>query len=480
MSLEDKKITKINKIILTKEQKHQRYLEKMKILNPQKINLINVWKKYPKKLFWMLVSAFLYNIAITVFLKKAATIASGTSSLSQIITFTAPSTAQFYGLFYVLVNLPLMFIYWRLNPRTFMVITYYWMFFQLIVQCIFIEYQGRASNPIVNFINQRINLYDPIGQTFTNNGLTYKFYWDPYGFDTRVLNYINNGNFEKIFKYALSISTKTDFVGKPLQGDDLAIAKYLANLFKTNDLKMVFDNAKLIFKEANSLSLADIPKLLTGIGLDGGQNTKIYGIYNGQNWPILIYAILGGIMEGLASIVAWKQRGSIGGTSVISNYIAYKNKKPVGTVFLMVAICFSSCSTIVIGSLEYTRNIIGHTWDFSEFLVRIMGTAIYLLVFSMLVNKFYPKYKKVKIDIYTTKPELVAERFKQIGYVHSFNVFNGFGGYNHQDFGKIETIALYLEKESILEEVRSVDKKAWISISNIHGLIGSFDTSYVD
>lgn len=59
----------------------------------------------------MLVSAFLYNIAITVFLKKAATIASGTSSLSQIITFTAPATAQFYGLFYVLVNLPLMFIY---------------------------------------------------------------------------------------------------------------------------------------------------------------------------------------------------------------------------------------------------------------------------------------------------------------------------------------------------------------------------------
>lgn len=75
--------------------------------------------------------------------------------------------------------------------------------------------------------------------------------------------------------------------------DDLAIAKYLANLFKTNDLKMVFDNAKLIFKETSSLSLANIPSLLTGIDLKGGQNTKIYGIYNGQNWPILIYAILG-------------------------------------------------------------------------------------------------------------------------------------------------------------------------------------------
>jgi hypothetical protein len=68
-----------------------------------------------------------------------------------------------------------------------------------------------------------------------------------------------------------------------LSRDDLAIAKYLANLFKTNDLKMVFDNAKLIFEKSNSLSLANIPSLLTGIDLVGGKNTKIYGIYNGQN-----------------------------------------------------------------------------------------------------------------------------------------------------------------------------------------------------
>ncbi|SYV90335.1 Uncharacterised protein, partial [Metamycoplasma alkalescens] len=60
----------------------------------------------------MLLSSFLYNIGLTIFLKKAATIASGTSSLSQIITFTAPATAQFFGLFYVLVNLPLMFAFW--------------------------------------------------------------------------------------------------------------------------------------------------------------------------------------------------------------------------------------------------------------------------------------------------------------------------------------------------------------------------------
>ncbi|CRH45767.1 Uncharacterised protein [Mycoplasmopsis arginini] len=78
----------------------------------------------------------------------------------------------------------------------------------------------------------------------------------------------------------------------------------------------------------------------------------------------------------------------------------------------------------------------------------------------MLVNKFYPKYKKVKIEIYTKHPELIAEQFKKIGYVHPFNIFNGVGGFSHNEFGKIETVALFLERELILEEVKKVDKTA--------------------
>lgn len=464
---------KVKKEILTKEQKIKRNAERMKILNPQKVNLFNIWKKYPKKVIWMFVSAFLYNVALTVFLKKAATIASGTSSLAQIITFTAPSTAQFYGLFYVLVNLPLMFMFWRMNPRMFMVLTYYWMLFQVIIQCIFIEYSGRGSNPIVNFINQRITIYNPVGHV-VDNGKPVWFYWDPFGIDMRILPQITRDNYSQVFENAINLSNGKSIVGNVSKESEL-LSKYLANLFTGKDLTLISQNVAQLFKENKSLTSLASDNIVHVL-----KNTKLYGVYNGENWPVLVYAILGGAAEGFASIVAWRQRGSIGGTSVISNYIAYKNKKPVGNVFLMVAICFSSFSTLVIGSLEFTGNIRGHVWNFDEFLVRIMGTIVYLLVFSMLVNKFYPKYKKVKIDIYTKRPELVAERFKKIGYIHSFNIFNGVGGFSHNEFGKIETVALYLERDQILDEVKRVDKDAWITISNIHGLIGEFDTSYVD
>lgn len=383
-NLEQKKSAK-------KELRKKQNEEFQKTLNPYNVNLLNIWKKFPKKVLWMFVSAFLYNIAIAVFLKKAATIASGTSSLSQIITFLAPSTEQFYGLFYVLVNLPLMFIFWRKNPRMFMVLTYYWMFFQIIVQLIFIDYN--KANPIVKFINESLSIYNPNGKGS---------YWDPYGKEI--------------------IDTKLGTINLTQKGP----------------------------------------------------------IWNRATWPVLIYAALGGICEGFASVIAWRQRGSIGGTSVISNYIAYKNKKPVGNVFLIVALCFSSFSTIVIGSLEAAGKISKHPWRSEQFIVRVMGTFVYLFLFTIIVNKFYPKYKKVKIEIYSDKIEWIVEHFKKIGYIHAFNIFYGISGFKHHDLGKIETIALYLEKEYIFEQIKSIDTHAWICTSNIHDLNGHFDTSTVD
>ncbi|ENY68506.1 Hypothetical protein, putative transmembrane protein [Metamycoplasma auris 15026] len=466
----DKKIAKKK---LSLEEKKRLKEERIAALNPLQVNILNIWKKYPKKIFWMFVSAFLYNIALTVFLKKAATIASGTSSLSQIITFTAPTTAQYYGLFYVLVNLPLMFAFWRLNPRMFMVVTYYWMIFQVIVQIVFVEYAGRGSNPIVNFINQKISLYNPIGQA--------KYYWDPFGLDTRIVTkmYAESDNLKNIINVIKSNSNE-GINNLSLAGKE--IVTYFKNQFNQTDLKAVISNLENILdslKEGQTIHSIQINQLIPLL-LNGETKTKFYGVYNGQNWPVIVYAFLGGIAEGFASIVAWRQRGSIGGASVISNYIAYKNKKPVGNAFLLVSICFSAFSTIVVGSLEYTKNITGHVWDSSLFLMRILGTIAYLFIFTFLVNKFYPKYKKVKIEIYSKYPELIAEQFKKINYVHPFNIFNGVGGFSHNEFGKIETVALFFERDIILEQVKKVDKSAWITISNIHNISGEFDTSFVD
>ncbi|RMA77597.1 uncharacterized membrane-anchored protein YitT (DUF2179 family) [Metamycoplasma subdolum] len=385
-----------NKELAQKQQekleRRKRNLEIQRNNNPLNVNILNIWKKNPKKIMWMFISALLYNLALTVFLKKAATIATGTSSFAQLITFLGPSSFEtFYGFFYVLVNLPLMFIFWKANPRLFMVLTFWWMFFQCSIQCIFIDYTGNG-NPITDFLNTYISVYRP---------------------ETPSGNYTFNGEVIKI--------------------------KYWS----------VYTNSK-------------------------------GGYYDGQNWPILIYAFLGGIFEASSSVLAWRARGSIGGTSIISNYFALKKKKAVGNVLFFVALVFSAFSIIVLGSLEAAGKVKGRSWDATSFLTRLCGTFIFLIISTFIVNKFFPKYKKVKIEIYTQKAEWIAEHFKKIGYAHAFNIYKGYAGFSHAEFAKVETIALYLEKDIILERVKEIDKNAWIATSNIQEINGHFDTSFID
>ena len=158
------------KVKLSKEEKIKKQKELEKILNPNNINLLNVWKKEPKKILWMFISALLYNIAIATFLSKASSVASGTTALAQIITFLVPQANSFFGLLYVSISIPIVFGFWNKNPRLFSVLTFYWMLFQLAVQLVFLDYSGK--NPIYNFITEHITIYKPNGKNS---------YWTPFG-----------------------------------------------------------------------------------------------------------------------------------------------------------------------------------------------------------------------------------------------------------------------------------------------------------
>ena len=412
-----------NKTKLSVEEKLQRKNELNKKINPHNINLLNIWKKDPKKILWMFISAFLYNIAIATFLKKASSVASGTSTIAQIVTFLVPQANSFFGLLYVSISIPIVFGFWNKNPRLFSVLTFYWMIFQLAVQLVFLDYSGK--NPIYNFITEHITIYKPNGK---------HSYWTPFG---------------------TNITDPSDVL-KYWQTKD---ATFSANLNKVGE------------------NLTYYTRLHNG-GIKGA-------VWDGNTWPSLVYGAIGGLLEGVAAVIAYKQRGSIGGSNIISNYIAFKKKKPVGSTTFYVSLCFIAFSVIIIGSLESTNNIkmtvdTYRPWREEQFIVRLVATFVYLIVYTFILNKYYPKYKKVRIEIYSNKIEEIFEHLKLTGYIHSYNVFYGISGYNHRQFGKIETIALYLEKDLIFEELKKVDKDAWICTSNIHDLNGHFDTSYID
>ncbi|QJR44418.1 YitT family protein [Mycoplasma miroungirhinis] len=355
-----------------------------KVYNTHNINFINVWKKSPKKLLLIFISAILFNIGVATFLSKAAVVATGTSSLTQIITFIN-NWDKYFGYFYVLINLPIIFVFWKKNPRLFMVLTCYWLFFQVVSQLIL----GQI-NFIDKFLTETITLYSPNGHK----------YW---------------------------------------------------NAFNLNETSA--------------------------------------GYYDGQTWPIIIYCIIGGVLDGIAAAIAWRAGGCVAGSNVIVYYVSRVKKMSIGKIAFIVAMSFATFSIIVLGALEVYDLIPSRpwkaTWDaqknpLTRLIVRIICTVIYIGVYSFVIDLMYPKYKKVKLEIYSTKIEKITEHLKLIRYNHSHNIYYGISGYTHKDFGRIETITLFLEKDWVIGQIKHVDSNAWISILPIHEVVGEFDTSYID
>ena len=103
-------------------------------LNPYKLNFFNIWKKFPKKMMFILLSALLYNIGVAMFLAKAATVASGVSALVQALTYTISKTAPYFAYIYLALNFPFIIAFWKKNPRIFMLLTLYWLLFLVLIQ----------------------------------------------------------------------------------------------------------------------------------------------------------------------------------------------------------------------------------------------------------------------------------------------------------------------------------------------------------
>ncbi|RMA77596.1 uncharacterized membrane-anchored protein YitT (DUF2179 family) [Metamycoplasma subdolum] len=359
-------------------------------INPYKLNFFNIWKKFPKNLIFIIISAFLYNIGVALFLGKAATVASGISAIVQGLTYSLPITQKYFAFIYLGLNIPFIIAFWKKNNRKFMLCTLYWLLFQVVAQSIFLIPQVQSAVNSLTIFNMKIE---------KAGGEIVKVPWEVYT--------------------------------------------------KTYELKL---------------------------GLTAAETLKIQN----PTWPIIVYSLVGGVLSGAAAGIAWKNHGSTAGSDVFIYYISKMKKKSVGSVSFIIAIIFALFSIIIIGFLEGFGVNPNINWAEDGFIVRIISTAIYIFIFNLFINLIYPKYKKVKIEIYTKKPNEVISHLRSIGYWHGYNYSPVTSGFNDSTSTKVETVALLLELSFIKAEILKIDPSAFIDVTYIYHVFGDFNTSKVD
>ncbi|MCK5945907.1 MAG: YitT family protein [Mycoplasmataceae bacterium] len=201
-------------------------------------------------------------------------------------------------------------------------------------------------------------------------------------------------------------------------------------------------------------------------------NTTDPEVIRNEVWPIFVLALLGGLFVGTSTAIAWKRGGSTAGSDIIVYYFSTKKKQPVGTMMLIISLGIMVFSFIV--GLIFSQEHRNH-W-----LMVLASTSAYIFVTSTIVNRIYPKYSKVKMEIHSSKSKEIIKYLDSDKYNHSFQWSKRVSGYTKKPKDVISTVMLLLEVKDIIKDLKQIDPNVWIMETKIKRVVGQFNTSKVD
>ena len=200
-----------------------------------------------------------------------------------------------------------------------------------------------------------------------------------------------------------------------------------------------------------------LPKV--NLGINAGVNpltgsTYISGTVGEMD--ILMLAMIGGFISGLGSSLALRYGSSTGGVDVLAQAVSFKKHISIGYMSLFVNIIVATLGAI----LAQNPAILFYT------IVRIV-------VQSVVTDKVHTSYNNLKVEIITTKGDEIAELLiKKIG--RGLTIFQGIGAYTHSEKTMLETVISSYEAHRVISLARSVDDKAFVSVSPIKMVVGNF------
>ncbi|NLK54677.1 MAG: YitT family protein [Bacteroidales bacterium] len=172
-------------------------------------------------------------------------------------------------------------------------------------------------------------------------------------------------------------------------------------------------------------------------------------------------AILGGMLCGAGLGIVFTQGGSTGGTDIIALIInKYRNISP-GRIILMCDVFIISSSYVVLTNLESAQRIETMVYGFVT-----MAIQAYTLDAILSGNR-----QSVQILIFSRHYEQIADQISTT-MRRGVTVLDGTGWYTKEPQKVIITLVRKHEASDLYRIIKSIDKKAFITVANVMGVYG--------
>lgn len=207
-----------------------------------------------------------------------------------------------------------------------------------------------------------------------------------------------------------------------------------------------FIGYKMVGKKFTIFSCVMI--LLTGIFVD---ILPVYPITE----DILLIAVFGGIINGLALSIALKGKASSGGTDFIAMAISKKLNAPAWNYIM-------GANAIMLFAAGY---IFG--WD------KALYSIIFQFCSTQIVNILHTQYKRMTVFIITDKPDMIIEEVMEETH-HGFTRLEARGGFSYMPRTMLYTVIDMQELRKVRRIIKQVDEKAFINAVKSEHVEGKF------
>jgi len=170
---------------------------------------------------------------------------------------------------------------------------------------------------------------------------------------------------------------------------------------------------------------------------------------------IVLNVCFGGVIYGIATVIALKGNSSTAGTDFIALYISNRMERSIwGYVFV-----FNATILCIFGYL--------FGWIYAGY------SIVFQFISTKTISSFYQRYKRVTLQITTESAQSIVEAYIR-EYRHGISVLDGYGGYSKKSMSLLHTVVSAYEVQDIAMLIREVDTNAIINVLSTEAFYGGF------
>lgn len=195
---------------------------------------------------------------------------------------------------------------------------------------------------------------------------------------------------------------------------------------------------------------------------------------------VLFGGIIGGILIGLACIMAYSVNASGGGLDFIYIYLSIYKKQTIGSLSLIVNFVIVTLGILLLQTEPHKflptqdPNTMNLAYFYRIFGAQLIGTLFYIFSSSLFIDWTFPKQKKVEMQIFTKDPEKIYELFKSHNYRFTWTEISGKGGYTNSHIKIVSTMTTFYEYKQWVPLIKQIEPNVFITIKPIIKIQGQF------